>query len=257
MPFLPIERGHGVVADHSISVPRLDTPGDRVARDACSGCHVGGEGAEGSALGPERLREAFARWWPDAAPARPWMRALAAARTGDPASIPELRVAAEDESLPPLARASAARLLGRFPDRALPHLLSLLEDPSSLVRRNAAAALASVRAPEADRGLLAALGDPSRAVRVRAARAALEGFERVQANRALLDACLPVLESDARAAPNEDLRWFRLAAAREIAEDWAGAVEAYERQVALDSGAPAARYLPRLRERAAGSAAER
>ena len=103
-----------------------------------------------------------------------------------------------------------------------------------LVRRNAIRALASVEGARADARLLDALSDPSWAVRVMAARTALEGWTRVQANRELLEAVVPVLDRDARKVPDDDLRWFRLGAAYDLLGDKARALEAYERKVRLD-----------------------
>ncbi|MEN8150623.1 MAG: hypothetical protein ABFS86_12425, partial [Planctomycetota bacterium] len=53
-------------------------------------------------------------------------------------------------------------------------------------------------------------------------------------NRDLLLAILPVLEEETRMRPRDDQRWFRLGAARQIAGDAKGAIEAYERKLALD-----------------------
>ena len=91
-----------------------------------------------------------------------------------------------------------------------------------------------------DKRRLEGLRDPSLAVRAAAARAALEGFHRVQTNERLLAAVLPVLEEDARAIPEDHLRWFRLGSARRIAGDDRGALEAFERKLQLD---PAARLV--------------
>jgi hypothetical protein len=113
-------------------------------------------------------------------------------------------------------------------------LAGLVSHPDSLVRRNAAAALAGRRGEIADGLLLRALVDDSAAVRSRAARAALAGWDRVRQNRALLDAALGVLAEDAEAVPDDDRRWFRLGAARQIAGDAAGALRAYERKLLLD-----------------------
>ncbi|MDA1195658.1 MAG: multiheme c-type cytochrome, partial [Planctomycetota bacterium] len=65
MPFLSIERGHGVVADHSISTPRYDLKGDRIAQVACTWCHQAGLGADGGAprLEEAALKEAHAKWY--------------------------------------------------------------------------------------------------------------------------------------------------------------------------------------------------
>jgi predicted TPR repeat methyltransferase len=77
-------------------------------------------------------------------------------------------------------------------------------------------------------------------VRGEAARAALSGWSRVQENADLLKAILPVLQAEAEAVPLEDTRWFRLGAARQIAGDVKGAIEAYERKLELD---PYAAYV--------------
>jgi cytochrome c-type biogenesis protein CcmH/NrfG len=97
--------------------------------------------------------------------------------------------------------------------------------------------LASVEGDDADRALLAALGDPSPAVRTTAARAALEGFRRAQEDERLLAAAIPVLEEDARAVPEDHLRWFRLGSAKRIAGDDRGALAAFERKLQLDPAA--------------------
>jgi predicted CXXCH cytochrome family protein len=242
MPFLTIERGHGHVADHSISIPRLDLPGDRVAVDACTWCHEGRRGAPPGmpALSPDALRTAYAAWWPDAAPPRRWMHALAAARTGQEGAVEALADVLADRSHPRLVRASAARLLDRFPEAGAAVLLDASRDDDSLVRRSAVAALASFTGEAVDRRLEEALSDPSGAVQTAAARAALQGWARVRTNDPLLQALLPVLEEDARRVPDDEIRWFLLGAARDVAGDVAGAIGAYERMIALD---PFAAYV--------------
>jgi HEAT repeat protein len=120
-------------------------------------------------------------------------------------------------------------------------LLELARDEDSLVRRRAVAGLGALEGAPVNRALRRALEDPSRAVRSAAARASLDGWKRLQADASLRDAVLPVLEADARDFPLDDLKWFRLAAARTIAGDLAGAVEAYEHQLRLDPFATDAR----------------
>jgi len=236
MPFLKIERGHGVVRDHTIGSPLLDLEGDRVATDACTWCHTGARGAPEDApiLTKEAIREAWKRWYPDAKLRPEWVRAISGGRAGvESAFFPLVGIAGDDDQ-PKLVRASAAKLLDRYPDRNLPYLVNLLDDDDSLVRRAAAASLGSSRDPDSDQALLMALADPSLAVRGEAARSALAGWYRVQRNRTLLDAVLPVLEEEANAVPQEDSRWFRLGAARQIAGDVRGAIEAYEKKLGLN-----------------------
>lgn len=244
MPKLTVERGHGAVTDHTIGVPDpRGLPGVRTARDACTGCHAGGRGfpAGAPALDAAGVAKAYEAWWPDAARRPAWSRAIATARDGDADSLRRLEALARDATAPRLARASAVALLGRVPGTDPATLLEFAGHEDSLLRRAAVAGLASVRGEEADAALLAALADPSAAVRVRAARAALEGWERVQHDAPLLAATIPVLARDAEAAPNDDRRWFRLAAARQIAGDLPGAIAAYERQCALDPFAATSR----------------
>jgi len=235
MPLVTIERGHGAVHDHTIGVPRPATDG----RDACSWCHQGGRGApaDASFIDSAKLDAAFRERWPDAKPRPTWRDAIAAGREGRPDAGAALRALAKDAAAPRVVRASAARLLGRVGGDAASELVFLASDRDPLVRRWALKGLASVEGDDADRALLAALSDPSPAVRTTAARAALEGFRRVQANDALLAAALPVLEDDARAVPEDHLRWFRLGSARRIAGDDRGALAAFERKLQLDPAA--------------------
>jgi cytochrome c-type biogenesis protein CcmH/NrfG len=46
-----------------------------------------------------------------------------------------------------------------------------------------------------------------------------------------------VLEEDARAVPEDHMRWFRLGSAKRIAGDDRGALLAYERKLQLDPAA--------------------
>ena len=252
MPFLRIERGHGAVADHTIGVPRLDLPGDRVAMDACTWCHSGADNAPRDAprIAAEALRDAYTRWWPDAAEPRRWMRAFASARTGDPTVGVDLLSVARNERNPRLVRASAVRLLEPLAAKYVDALSELAGDTDSLVRRSTLIALRGVVDPRVDDALLAALGDPSRAVRVSAARAALHGWERVRSNRELLLALIKVLEEDVEQIPDDYFRWYLLGAARGLSGDDAGALAAYERVLVLDPLAHAIRaHVERLRTR--------
>lgn len=235
MPYLTIERGHGVIADHSISIPRLDMPGDRVVQDACNWCHGGGLWAPENVRpkAPEELRAAYDEWWPDAREPELWMQALASARLGQRGAAPRLTIVANDVDLPAVIRASATRLLGRSGADGRAALMQLARDGDSLVRRSAFTALASSHGTEVDKLLMQGLGDASRPVRAAAAIAAFEGYTRVQKNRALLTKLLPVLEEHAEADAGQEERWFRLGAALQIAGRTKEAIVAYERYLAL------------------------
>ncbi len=253
LPKVPVERGHGAVTDHTISIPNpAGYPGVATAPDACTGCHSEARGWPSGAphLSPDKIASSFAAWWPRAKARPAWADAIAAARRADGPTWAGLERLLADPAVPRLARASAASLLGRVPGADPAAILAAATSKDSLVRRAAVSALASVRSAEADAALLSALSDPSPAVRARAAKAALEGWERVQANPVLGKAVIPVLAENAAAAPDDDMRWFRLGAARSLAGDLAGAADAYEHECALDPYATSAREaLAEIRKR--------
>jgi predicted CXXCH cytochrome family protein len=258
MPYLAIERGHGIVRDHTIGSPLPRLPGENVTVDACTWCHTAERGAPADApvLPADEILTAYDRWYPGARLRPGWVAPISDARRGSRSeeTFYSLVGLAGDADAPKAVRASAARLLLGFPDRSLLYLLDLLGEEDSLVRRSAAYALKSVDHPDADAALLDALGDASKAVRVEAARAALDGWWRVQRNAELLDAVVGVLEEDAAAAPQEDSRWFRLGAAKQLAGDVRGAIEAYEKKLALNPYATAVREtVEALRARREGT----
>lgn len=247
-----VERGHGVVRDHSIGVPRPAPPDEQGARDACTWCHDGGRGAPADAprLDGKRLGEAYAAWWPGARVRPWWSSVIERGRRAEEGASRDLVALAQDVGAPRLVRASAVRLLREFPEEAERALIPLVSDRDPVLRRSALFALSSSRTPAADAALAKALADPSPGVRFVAARSALAGWERVRASKTLLAAVLPVLAEDAAAMPEDHLRWFRLGAARQIAGDVPGAIEAYERKLLLDPGARAVREtVERLRRR--------
>jgi predicted CXXCH cytochrome family protein len=255
LPPVPVERGHGGVRDHTIGVPRLPRDGEVRTQDACTWCHTGARHAPFGVKKLDRaaMADAYAQWWPKAKDRPSWARVIDAARANDPACAEELTLLAQDPRAPRLVRASALRMLGKFePEgggRIEGNLVGFARNDDVVLRRAALHGLGDVRSPDADAALLRGLADPSSGVRFTAARAALRGWERVKASKPLLAACLPVLAEDAAASPEEHLRWFRLGAARQIAGDAKGAIEAYERKLALDPQAKAVREtVQRLRK---------
>ena len=247
MPRLVIERGHGIITDHSISIPDPEAQGDRVAQDACRWCHQMGLGAPSDApfLDDGALKRAYRRWWPQANRAQSWMYAIQAGRMREPGAVGVLTSILEKPDTYRLVRASAARLLGRQGGKGTAALRKAAQDPDPLVRRSALTALAAVRSDAVDALYVEALDDDVASVRFAAARAALEGFERIRTNEVLRKKVLRELREEAQALPNDEQRWFRLGAARDVAGDRAGAIEAYERMLKLH---PLARNVARRLE---------
>ncbi len=252
MPFLSVERGHGAVADHSISTPHFGLKGRRTAQNACVWCHQAGLNAPTPVpeLDAAALEKQARAWYGKGVEPKPWMQALGAARAGEPDSAGGLIALLADPKENRILRASAMQLLGRQAERSPLAVLAYTRDEDSLVRRHAVTALARLEGEIVDQALLRALRDESGFVRIAAARAALEGWRRVQQNPELLKAILPVLTRDAEDGPEHDMRWFRLGAARSIAGDEAGALEAYERVIELDPFAiNTAKEVERLRKK--------
>ena len=240
MPYLTIERGHGIVSDHTISIPRPHAVSDRVAVDACTWCHQGGRGAPADVppLEGDAIRTAWRAFWPDASPIPSYQAVVAAARADEQHTEETRRALAGllgDESAPRLYRATAVRLLARHGQKARDELFVACAHPDTLIRREGMRGLAGVTGEGADDVLLRGLRDVSPAVQRNAAHALLADWSRVQGKFELWQACLPVLEADAEVVPDDDRRWFLLGAAREIGGDIAGAIDAYERVIALDS----------------------
>lgn len=252
MPFLRVERGHGAVTDHSISLPRPGLRSDRVAQDACTWCHAGGRGAPPGAppLSEQGVRTAHSRWWPQARPAPAWLEAIAAARRGAYDGPSRLLALLADREAPRLSRATAPTLLARFAPEAWTGALPYAQDADSLVRRRMAPLLAADPRPAAWAALSALVGDASAPVRAAASRAALGAAARLQQDAELLARVRAELAAQAAAVPDDDLRWARLADACALAGDAAGERDALRRWAGLDPGNQAVRM--RL-ERAAGA----
>ena len=248
MPFRSIERGHGAITDHTIGIPGPEL------RGACVACHTGRRGAPGGVplLQPEAIAVAYREWWPEASGQPDWSAAIDAGRRRSPDGLTALIDLAGNPSAPRLVRASAVRLLGGYPAEGGKTLIRMAADEDTLVARNAVASLQAIRGSLSDAVLHKALLSEHRAVRHRAGLAALAGWERARENPSLLDALIPELRDRTVEVPEDDLAWFRLGAALQLAGDLRGAIGAYEQQLVLDPLALAVRRaLVGLRKQAA------
>jgi len=153
--------------DHSFGRPDPELTLTLGIPNACNRCHDDRD----ATWAAERVRE----WFPNdtvRAQRRAIATAIAGGRGGDPASVPDLLTLLASGT-DPVRRASAARLLARFPTSSgvTPALIGAMHDPEPLVRTGAAWSIAQrpVLAPDAREVLVAALDDPVLTVRVHAA----------------------------------------------------------------------------------------
>ena len=152
--------------DHSFRVPDPEVSEAVGAPDPCTSCHTGMTGAAAAAEIAERL---------DGVPIRrTWYHpeAIAAARRGDPESLPGLYALLRDPQTPSITKATALTLLGSdpSPERAAAARRGA-DSPDPLVR---VGALRGIRqSPTRELAALAAplLEDPVRAVRLAAVEA--------------------------------------------------------------------------------------
>lgn len=149
----------GFRIDHAFRVPRPDIAEAVGAPDACRACHEDRDAAWVSAT--------LGRWFPGSRNGGPhWALALHAGRAGlgDPGEA--LSIVARDPQQPAIVRASALALLARYPDpRDAPLVAESARDAESLVRRAAAAHLATLPPDARARVAEALLADPVRDVR--------------------------------------------------------------------------------------------
>ena len=162
--------------DHSFRVPRPDLSVAIGTPNACDNCHAD----EGAAWAAERVEEWFG-------PERAYHfgAAFEGARQGNPAALEHLIGMSRDSSAPAIVRATALELMAGAGQIGTDLSRSLLGDQSPLVRSTAIRGLEGLKPVERLDPLLPMLDDPSLIVRIEAARM-LAG-----APRQVLDAVAP------------------------------------------------------------------
>lgn len=214
--------------DHSFRVPRPDLAATG-SPDACTDCHTDRDPAWAAAQ--------IAARFPDSTRRGPHYASIFAAARRDARSASKgLLDLAEWKNGPGIVRATALELLGTVPDLAAARrVIGLLPDADPMVRAAAAGTLRSLPAPERLLALQPLLTDPVRSVREAAAKA-------------LLDVHLPPGSPEARSLGAARAEWedalslradfpetqLQLGGAALQARDFAAALDAFERAVALD-----------------------
>jgi len=154
--------------DHLLGRPDPELAAAIGAPDACTTCHTD--------RSQQWAAEVVGRWYPSS-PQRDTLRQVAAtfaaARDGHPEAAPFLASILADPAIDPVRRASAARLLARFPDApgVREALRRALGDALTLVRAASVRGLAAADVPsdEVRADLVRLADDPARAVRLEAA----------------------------------------------------------------------------------------
>ncbi len=215
--------------EHSMRPPSPALSAAVGAPDACTSCHRDRDAAWAQAWLDGRGGEE------DAALSR-FVRAVAAARAGEPAAAAGLIAAVGDGELGAFRRASALALLRRYPPAAGRWLGEALGDEDPLVRTQAAA---TAGAWGLSRALGPMLEDPVRAVRIEAMKASLMGGVdpvwqgALEAVIAEYEAAL-LAEADLPSS-HSDRGLLRLARG-----DTEGAIAAFRAALALEPGFPPA-----------------
>jgi len=163
--------------DHSLRVPRPDLAKELGSPDACTKCHT--DQAQTWAA------DWFRQWWGGGPRNAHYGEILASARRNEAGSFEKLAALAADQERPALARAAAIETFGfRGPSPELTRLITgRLADPDPSVRAEALTALFGYPPDQRLAFAGAVLDDPSRLVRAEAARvlaAAHRGFSEVQ-----------------------------------------------------------------------------
>lgn len=151
--------------DHSIRIPQPQLTIDLNIPNACNRCHADKT--------PQWARDTCEKWYGKRDVANHFAYALAAGRQQKPEAQEGLVRVLRDETLPPLVRASAGRLLRTYSDPLVQTaLIEQLNNLSELIRTTCVEALeGKFESPrERRRILIPLLKDPVRSVRLQAVR---------------------------------------------------------------------------------------
>lgn len=216
--------------DHAMRIPRPDLSVKIGTPNACNDCHRDRK--------PAWAAEAVAKWYPERKPGfQSFAEAFAGADRGDPAAFGSLARLSADRAQPAIVRASAiARLVRRPGPATLSTLGAAFGDPDALVRATAVGAFSGVEPAIRVRLVEPKLDDPSRLVRMEAARV-LAGTPVPPARLERANAEYVASLRFNADRPEAQLTLGNFAAARGDAD---GALAAYRKALALDPGFPEA-----------------
>ena len=228
------ERDYMVVdgrRDHGFRVPRPDLSAALGTPDTCTGCH----GDRTSQWAMEQIR----RWHPEARSGSPhFAHSFAKAVKGaDDAVADALREIASTAAQPAIVRATALHRLSApgFPVGS-DDLAGWVQDPSPLVRAEAARLLLEL--PETARiaWLTALLGDRSRSVRIEAAKASLgmDPGRFAETTRPRLSAAMSELQAALRAKADFPETQMAIGGVALTLRNLPAASQAFRRAVTMD-----------------------
>lgn len=148
--------------DHSFRVPRPDLSVALGTPNTCTACHTDKE--------PAWAAGQLKRWFPEGRGGKPhFAEAIDAGRRGDAGAEAALLSLALNSEQPAIVRATALDLLRRFGPASADAVVSLLSDPTPLLRRGAALLQSNAAGDKRVERLVPLLSDPIRAVRIAAA----------------------------------------------------------------------------------------
>ncbi len=232
------------IRDHTMSIPVPENTINHGIPNACSECHK---------KSAEWALQQMNSWYGDKSRQKFILRADAftEARKGNPAAIPALLQILSDPSGGPLIRANAAGYLGNFPDdpSAYAAMLQSFSDPEPLVRATSVLAIqprANERAAVTP-AFISLLKDPVTIVRMNAAVALVsEGVEQLEGeDEARFERAKQLYRSRAELGSDDSEQQFAAGKFFFLTGDMDASIAAFRASLKLDSDIQAQFYLAR------------
>jgi tetratricopeptide (TPR) repeat protein len=152
--------GNDYRRDHSFRIPRPDLTLSIQTPNACNDCHKDKTAS---------WSQGFIEKWYGTKKRPHYGETFAAAQNGDPSSIPNLILYAENEVFPLMVRATAVSFLANFNDTRCKNAIEkALSDPASLIRHSAINSYQPEDVKSFEKTMLPLLNDPVKSIRMEA-----------------------------------------------------------------------------------------